>query len=373
LYGIMPGATPGMSSTGFVGTGGQSAEVLHAFKELKAKAKTLESERKETDRENERLRSELSSSRRESFRFRRGAREMQLSDSLASARNEMEVKRKEVAELERDLIVMEDANRSIERGITSGRARLASMSDDASDLCSLVNAQEQECRVKEEELHKLEERCAYLHSRISALPQAKQQQTNRMKEALATMETELQKIQGAADSGRLRAAGLHRYIEMMIGINGELCDTILAREEAKARVLRISGKLTASPSGLGSTVQPFNDVLATVTKSTAAAAAAAAAAASTAAGAAAGNGLGGVSTLENEAQQAVREARAVIKMHSKLYSRGRAPPPPPQVVVNATTNGARVSWKQGRGRAVKTKKPATRKKSAGKDLFISGG
>jgi myosin heavy subunit len=356
-----------MSSTGFVGTGGQSAEVLHAFKELKAKAKMLESERKETDRENERLRSELSSSRRESFRFRRGAREMQLSDSLASARNEMEVKRKEVAELERDLIVMEDANRSIERGITSGRARLASMSDDASDLCSLVNAQEQECRVKEEELHKLEERCAYLHSRISALPQAKQQQTNRMKEALATMETELQKIQGAADSGRLRAAGLHRYIEMMIGINGELCDTILAREEAKARVLRISGKLTASPSGLGSTVQPFNDVLATVTKSTAAAAAAAAAAST-----AAGNGLGGVATLENEAQQAVREARAVIKMNSKLYSRGRATPPPPQVVVNATTNGARVSWKQGRGRAVKTKKPAARKKSASKDLFISG-
>ena len=344
--------------------GGQSAEVLHAFKELKAKAKTLESERKEIDRENERLRSELSSSRRESFRFRRGAREMQLSDSLASARNEMEVKRKEVAELERDLIVMEDANRSIERGITSGRARLASMSDDASDLCSLVNAQEQECRVMEEELHKLEERCAYLHSRISALPQAKQQQTNRMKEALATMETELQKIQGAADSGRLRASGLHRYIEMMIGINGELCDTILAREEAKARVLRISGKLTASPSGVGSTVQPFNDVLATVTKSTAAAA-------STAAGAAGRSGVEGVSTLESEAQQAVRAARAVIKMHSKLYSRGRAPPPP-QVVVNATSNGARVSWKQGRGRAVKTKKPEKHKKSAGKDLFITG-
>ena len=343
--------------TGLGGAAGQSAEVLAAFRELKQKAKGLETEHKEILRENERLRNELSVSRRESLRFRRGAREMQLSDSLAHARKDMESKRKEVAELERDLIIMEDANRSIERGVTSGRAKLASVSDDSEQVHANVNEQELECKSMEEELKKINERCMYLQSRINALPQAKQQQTNRMKEALSTMEAELLKIRSATEQGKIRGSGLHRYIEMMIGINGELCDTILAREEAKARVLRISGKLSPSPSGVGSVVQPYNDVLAAV-----------GAAASIADGLSAA-GTGHLS-LEAEAQKAVRDARAILNMHSKLYQQQQAPR---RTVISASTlaasnkraGSATSRRKVGKGKG-KTKGGAL---AGGKDLF----
>jgi len=277
------------------GGGGNSTAVLNAFKELKVKAKGLETELKDIQREAESLRSQLSVSRRQSF-VRRGPRELQLLESLQFARSEAEAKRKEVGELERDLVIMEDASRSIERGITSSRTRLASVEDDAHYIISNLKEHELTVKSMEEELATLEERCDYLQSRVNALPQAKEQQTQRMKEAVATMENELVKIQSATDQNKIRSAGLHRYIEMMIATNGELCDTILAREEAKARVMRITGHMSPPPSGVGSAFQPYNEVLSNIAK----------------------NAVD--SSLKNEAQQAIKDARAVLQMHSKLYA-----------------------------------------------------
>jgi predicted nucleic acid-binding Zn-ribbon protein len=262
---------------------------------------------------------------------------MQLSDSLATARSEMEVKRKEVAELERDVIIMEDSTRSIERGITSSRSKLASLSDDHSQLHSAVTEQEQECKVMEEELQKIEERCNYLQSRINALPQAKMQQTNRMKECVGTMEIELQKIRGSADQGKVRASGLHRYIEMMIGINAELCDTILAREEAKARVMRIAGKMTSNTSGdVGSTVLPYAAILNASTRA-----------------------------LENEAQKAVKDARTALKMHSNIYKT--------TAIRNSRGSEVALRKKTKDSSNVKQQQQQRKKKmSPGKDLFVTG-
>ena len=272
-----------------------STAVLNAFKELKVKAKGLETELKDIQREAESLRSQLSVSRRQTY-VRRGPRELQLAESLQFARSEAEVKRKEVGELERDLVIMEDASRSIERGLTSSRTRLASVEDDAHYIISNLKEHELTVKSMEEELATLNERCEYLQSRVAALPQAKEQQTQRMKEAVATMENELVKIQSATDQNKIRSAGLHRYIEMMIATNSELCDTILAREEAKARVMRITGHMSPPPSGVGSAFQPYNEVLSNIAK----------------------NAVD--SSLKNEAQQAIKDARAVLHMHSKLYA-----------------------------------------------------
>lgn len=274
----------------------QSLAVLNAFKELRQKAKQLEAELKEILREADTLRSSLSLSRRDSNKMRRGVREMQLSDALVSARREMELKKNEVVDLERDLIIMEDANRSIQRGIMSARVRLASIDDDTHQLYSNINEQEFQCKTMDDDLKVAKAHYDYLLTRVDVLPHAKSSQMNRMKNAMTTLQGDLFKIQSATDKSKIRMSGLHRYIEMLIGINSELCNTILAREDAKVRVMRIAGQISPPSSNGTSGLQPFDEMLSIISNKHASAA------------------------FDSEAKKAVKDARAVLQMHRELYA-----------------------------------------------------
>ena len=324
---------------GSVNTAGQSASVLEAFRNLKAKAKTLESEHKEIRRENDELRSQLSQSRRDSYKYRMSPQEVQQMDSIMRLRKDTEDRRKEVNELERDLMILEDSNRSIERAITSARARLASLDDDALHVHSSIRDNERETAGMQAEYKALEESCEGLQRRIAALPQAKQLQTDRMKDAVANMESEVQKVRSATEQSKLRASGLHRYIEMMIGVNSELCDTILAREEAKARVMRIAEKMSPPPN---SETPLYSDVLSAISRRHASAA------------------------LESETRKAVADARSVLKMHSALYADIRPTAQPNNASSRQTSQRAEKKTDKSKGKnasASGTKKTKSAKKT----------
>lgn len=282
---------------GGLGLVGQSQNVLAAFRDLKARAKALEMEQKEIRRGADEVRSQLSMSRRESFKFTKSPQEMKQMDSMMRLRKETEERRRQVNELERDLMVLEDASRSLERGVTSARARLASLDDDTLQTNSILRQHEQEMGRLLEELRAREASCEQLSKQILALPKAKQLQTNRMKEAVASMSSEVQKVRSATDQLKLRSAGISKYIEMMIGVNGEMCDTILSREKAKATFLRMAEKVSPPAGGGGGGMPSYTgDVLSAISKRHA------------------------DSALESETRKAVADARSLLKMHSALYS-----------------------------------------------------
>lgn len=321
IYSIMGGLGLGLV--------GQSQNVLAAFRDLKARAKALEMEQKEIRRGADEVRSQLSMSRRESFKFTKSPQEVKQMDSMMRLRKETEERRRQVNELERDLMVLEDASRSLERGVTSARARLASLDDDTLQTNSILRQHEQEMGHLLEELRAREASCKQLSKQILALPKAKQLQTSRMKEAVASMSSEVQKVRSATDQSKLRSAGISKYIEMMIGVNGEMCDTILAREEAKTKFLRIAEKMSP-PEGGGGMPSYTGDVLSAISKRHA------------------------DSALESETRKAVADARSLLKMHSALYSDIQPNNPTPTSSASSTKQ-SKVRSKAGDQRKTKNR------------------
>lgn len=222
-------------SAGSGGSSGASQSILSAYRELQAKARTVEKARAEALHERDELRRQaLQAKRHQAIARSRNesqgneavlavrtsceavrAAQLDVSARLYAADADLQVKHREMAEQERDLAALEES-------LLEQQVHHATMHRRNQEL--------------EAELEAETRRFEVLQSKHKSLAVQHSAELTHAKDEVNVQKLERQQLHEADSRSRLRAAAMHRYIALVLNVNGDLVSS-LQRQTLAAKQL----------------------------------------------------------------------------------------------------------------------------------------
>lgn len=221
-----------------------ATSVISAFRELQAKSKGIEWERSQAVKERDELKATLSDNRRRASN-ERSKFEMEVTEDLLRQKAANDRLRHDRADLESKVTSEEEISRNIDRGIRAEQTLMAALKDDCDSNDRQIESLEKQIALQREELAVITKRTKQVNIVTeSHSPKKNKGQYKRLYELIESLETQINKVNNSAARSSNKFASLQRYVETIVKINGELVDTLISREQTRARVLRLSGQLT---------------------------------------------------------------------------------------------------------------------------------
>ena len=219
--------------------------VTTAFRELQDRAKSLETEtqklRAESDHMSKQIDDLLNS--REARMQDRSANRLKASEALYHIRDANNKLRIEMSELDTQLIYMENDARAVTMATTTSRSLLAGVEDDVHELKlklkELVGSEE----LMRAEINRSNSRVENKQEKLDKLPAKHHTQRTKMLNTIKKTEEQINILNFQLEQQQVQCGTVTRYMEMLLSVNDEICNTVLTREEAKSRVLRLSGRV----------------------------------------------------------------------------------------------------------------------------------
>lgn len=216
-----------------------ASSVIHAFRELQSKAKIIENERNAAMRIRDELRQELTEARRIQA-LSRNKQEMRTNDHYLSIKASTD-----------ELMVTHSSLHSHIRQLTESSSLLK---EKLSNQYAKQNVLEDDIRRCDAEVHSAQNRISELKRELMA----SQVRVDSMEKRLDTdsaaeerhMQGEIQRIRDANEKEKLaavradiRLGALQSYLEIILKVNGDLCEAIRDREDSDNRAVRIAERV----------------------------------------------------------------------------------------------------------------------------------
>ncbi len=227
------------------------SSVTVAFRELQSKAKILEDGMQLLHVESTNIRHKLVEleSTQKNRDTNRSSAKLKASEHLFHIREASNKLRLEMAELDTRIVLEDNETRSTQMHITSNRRAFASLEDDLIQLRATVTGMAGRNEMLQKEFDASEAKCEEMREESERFPIANNRAYTKLKEAVEKTSEETARLRFEMDQDRIRFETVSRYMDMMTEVNDEISDTILAKEEAKSRVLRLSGRLHLPTQG----------------------------------------------------------------------------------------------------------------------------
>lgn len=216
------------------------SNIIASFQELQMKVKSLERLRFQAIEEKDSILRDISEKKRELMLWK-NKQNFDITNNLLSSRSDNNRLRRECDELEKK-ISNEDMSRMIAQETRSSETVIHSLTQDVNiRLKTQISALESKKRGLEDELVLLKYRSEGLENRLQQSLLAKNQE---LKNAVEVLERELEDVSKSNTENDKQIDSLKKYIQFIIDMNGDLCETLIAREESKANIIRLADKLS---------------------------------------------------------------------------------------------------------------------------------
>ena len=219
--------------------------VTSAFREMQEKARLMEEETELRKMEcfdirekiagYERVRTEHSSAR--------GEEQLRNTETLFSLRASQNNIRKQVAEMDAQLLSIDNDSRTIQMDITHSRQQHAAIEDDLLQLRAGVLRLDSLNEDHQREFDECFTKTEGLQMELDPIPTQNHMLQRRLQHVLNETEQENSQLTWQMSQQENQFQTVARYMQMLVELNDEICTAVLAREEARARVLRLSGRL----------------------------------------------------------------------------------------------------------------------------------
>ena len=242
-----PGGLSGINGSG-VSDGptfgpGAAASVITAFRQLQAKARYAEQERAEAVRQREDLRRQIEANER-TRAFWKSQSEVQANESFQNMRAATDQMVAAKRDMELQLMTSQDVAISTQRSNAHERALIVTLENDLSEIHAKLHVMKSASRSLEHELSATEGRCERVASTVEASPDARQKQVRRLEQAIKTCEGDIEAAERALSMTTARCDALQRYMEMILGINGDLSRRIMTTANTREHIRELAEKLT---------------------------------------------------------------------------------------------------------------------------------
>lgn len=215
--------------------------VITAFRELQAKSRILEQDRFSTIKERDELKAKLIELQRD-ISLHRSHSEIKATENLLVARRESEKVKLAVGTVEEQLIGEEDAHRSLQRGITARETIISTLESDLRQLDGKLHSLRRAKSVRSQDFEAAEARCERLVANVDEANYKHQERCTVVNTEIDSVKRELDKADKSLLRSSMRLSAMEKYLELVLSINGDLCETLAAREEAKSRILKLAGQ-----------------------------------------------------------------------------------------------------------------------------------
>jgi hypothetical protein len=250
-----PSTTPFTSST----------SVIAAFRELQNKIKSIENERYLLYQEKDELKNRLLEMKRHTS-LTKNKLEIETTESLLSLRNVYDKMKKTYHDLSYQLLSKQDINETYKKKIQTQESLYSSLQHDNIKL-------QEKLLVMEKNKLALERKSSEMKYRINDIEyQYKQSPTKHSKYELPKLneinelENEISNVHYENQKITMKIHSLQTYIDTILKINGDLCDTLIDREKAKNNFLK---SLSPPPPRYTWPKEiPYNNILAVVNEAT---------------------------------------------------------------------------------------------------------
>mmetsp|Transcript_20593 Transcript_20593/g.29538 ORF Transcript_20593/g.29538 Transcript_20593/m.29538 type:complete len:554 (+) Transcript_20593:84-1745(+) len=212
--------------------------VITAFRELQSKAKSVETERASAVRIRDELRQELVEARR-SQALARNKQELRVNDHYLSIKASTEELMDSHAQLRKKLSKCNETHSSLEHQVKHLSAKKSILTNDNRRLEHDIDLARERVGTLKSELVASTTRGDSMEKRLNTDAAAEEQLLReRLHEVMELHEKEKIMIVKAD----IRLAALQKYMEIILQVNGDLCEAIKAREDTDNRATRIAEK-----------------------------------------------------------------------------------------------------------------------------------
>ncbi len=234
-----------------------STSVLSAFRELQNKIKAIENERYLLNQEKDELKQSLLELKRSSS-LEKNKIEIETTESLLHLKSIYDKLKKTYHDLQYQYLSQEDIYQSYDKKKYSQEQYISSLQHD------IVHYQEKVLSLEKEQilLRKNRQESKYrvedleVTKRLS--PQKHAREELPYQHELTTLYNNIHNVSYDNEKLQLKIESLQSYIDVIIKVNGDLCDTLIDREKAKGKFLRA---LSPPPRYTWPKEIPYNNIL----------------------------------------------------------------------------------------------------------------
>lgn len=243
-----------------------TTSVIEAFRELQGEVKVLEAERFEASRERDELKNRLQDSKR-TLSLSKNRAEIETTETLLSIRAQNERASRHVDEAKARLRAQEEIVDSLQRKLQAQHHLITSLQADiARNEHQLINM-EKGIQLLRREVHTITSRTSDVNEVAMSSPSMHKTQAERVHHTITALQKQIEKVNLSKMKLHTKLTSLRSYVDLVIKINGELCETLIAREAAKAEVLRLSRSLSPPPRYSWPKEVPYNNIVHIVNES----------------------------------------------------------------------------------------------------------
>lgn len=222
------------------------SSVTVAFREMKDKAKIMEEEILLYKAESADIKDQIAlhEETRHAQQHKRGESQLRHTEQLFAMRATHNALRSEVAETDTHLLHLDNETRTIQVDMTHNRRVLASLEDDLIQLRSTVAHLQSENDNRKREFEATHDRAEAMQGQWENFPTTHGVAREALASAVHETEAQATELAWQMKQTESQFSAITRYLKMLVEVNEEICSTILAREEARDRVLRLSGRVS---------------------------------------------------------------------------------------------------------------------------------
>lgn len=235
-----------------------STSVVAAFRELQEKSKAIEIERADALRLRDELRQQLSDKRRANSVWRSKV-EIDATENLLSIRSSNDKVKLEYGLLDEKLASLESINRSTERGLLAQKQHYTNLSEELFTIKSAIYTKERQLLLLNNELKHINERTQSV--RLSSSPELKNSDHVRLETMKTSLEQQLYTIKNSRYRNESKAIALQKYLDLVLKVNEELCETLIQRERSKSNLLKLTKSYSPQPRYSWPKEVPYSSIL----------------------------------------------------------------------------------------------------------------
>lgn len=219
----------------------QATSVVSAFRELQSKQKHIENERSLVFKQREELRNQINDNRRNHALWISKI-EIEGTENFLTIRAANERIKYEINDLNANILVLENKISSIDRQLASQRTLCYDLQEDITSMNNKIYTLDNKNNQLLHEREQIENRLKILNKDSIRSPEIHSKQNDDIHNSIRSLEQQISSMKLNKAKSTAKSNALQSYIDLIIKINGELCETLIAREHAKAEIMRITGR-----------------------------------------------------------------------------------------------------------------------------------
>jgi hypothetical protein len=244
--------------------GGTTAvtNIVAAFRELQTKLKIIEEERANAFRDREETKRQLEILKKD-FAIRQSQLEINTTEQLLNTSASSEQLRTQLGESQAQESSLHHIHGSLQRTIQAHKGIINGLTDDISELNPKIWYLEEKQKTLSEQYKNVQSRISQLEAQPIQKSHSDMVELATIKSEIAAVEAYINDTYNATRRSNIRITALEKYANLMTTVNGDLCNTILAREKTKEKVIQFASLYTP-PRYTWPKQLPYSEILSVI-------------------------------------------------------------------------------------------------------------